>query len=340
MGTILVDDLLKQYVQCSDPERAESLLGELVVEHAQPGIRKVVRYKLAFQGQGESQDVEDVASDVMVELIARLRSTRNGAEAKAIGSFAGYTAVAAYHACHEYLRRKYPNRHRLKTRLRYLLNTGKKFAIWEVQAGIWLCGFHKWQTVGTPQAPADAVGPWRELLSDLPRGQNAMHPGDLLGEVFERFSGPLEFDEMVGIVAHLWGVDDPAPVSEKSAREVESGDADPAHRMELHRWLSELWVQIRELPRGQRVALLMNLRAGGAAPALALLPLTGIAGIREIGETLEIAAEEFARLWNLLPLDDLAIAGLLGVTRQQVINLRKSARERLIRRIGGKYRLS
>jgi len=84
----------------------------------------------------------------------------------------------------------------------------------------------------------------------------------------------------------------------------------------------------------------MNLRAGDATPALTMLPLTGIASIREIAETLEIATEEFARLWNLLPLDDLAIADLLGITRQQVINLRKSARERLTRRVGGKYRLS
>ena len=30
----------------------------------------------------------------------------------------------------------------------------------------------------------------------------------------------------------------------------------------------------------------------------------------------------------------------LGVSRQRVINLRKSARERLNRRMGGKYRLS
>jgi RNA polymerase sigma factor (sigma-70 family) len=340
MGTILVDDLLRQYVECADAERAESLLGELVVEHAQPGIRKVVRYKLAFQGQGESQDVEDVSSDVMVELISRLRSMRNGGSAESIGSFAGYTAVAAYHACHEYLRRKYPNRHRLKTRLRYLLNTEKKFAVWENQTGDWICGFHNWQSAGTPQAPAEAVGRWRELIGDLPRGQNAMHPGELLGRVFERFSGPLEFDEMVGMVGHLWGVGDPAPASEKSAREVASGDADPAHRMELQRWLAELWALIQELPRGQRVALLMNLRAGDTTPALAMLPLTGIAGMREISQTLGIAREEFARLWNLLPLDDLAIAELLGVTRQQVINLRKSARERLTRRIGGKYRLS
>ena len=81
MGTSLVDDLLRQYVQCADEEHAESLLGQLVVDHALPGIRKVVRYKLAFQGQAESQDVEDVASDVMVELLARLRGMRNGAAA-------------------------------------------------------------------------------------------------------------------------------------------------------------------------------------------------------------------------------------------------------------------
>ena len=40
-----------------------------------------------------------------------------------------------------------------------------------------------------------------------------------------------------------------------------------------------------------------------------------------------------AALWNDLPLEDTAISGLLGVTRQQVINLRKVARERLVRRI-------
>ena len=340
MGTVPVDDLLRQYVECPDAQRAERLLDTLVVEHAQPGIRKVVRYKLAFQGQGEAQDVEDVAADVMVELIARLQSMRNGGGADTIGSFAGYTAVAAYHACHEYLRRKYPNRHRLKTRLRYLLNTEKRFAVWENRLGAWICGLQKWQTLGTPQAPSDEVGQWRERVRELPRGQNATQPGDLLARVFERFSGPVEFDDLVGIAAHLWGVDDPAPASERSAREVESGEADPTHRIELQRWLGELWQQIQQLPRGQRVALLMNLRAGDTTPALTLMPLTGIAGIREIAATLEIGVDEFARLWNLLPLEDLAIAELLGVTRQQVINLRKSARERLTRRMGGKYRLS
>jgi hypothetical protein len=43
--------------------------------------------------------------------------------------------------------------------------------------------------------------------------------------------------------------------------------------------------------------------------------------------------EELTEIWNALPLDDVAIAAHLGVTRQQVINLRKSARERLVRRM-------
>jgi hypothetical protein len=73
--------------------------------------------------------------------------------------------------------------------------------------------------------------------------------------------------------------------------------------------------------------------ASGAKCALELFPLTGVASIRAIASVLEIPAEEFAEIWNMLPLDDLAIAERLQVTRQQVINLRKSARKRLERRM-------
>ena len=46
-----------------------------------------------------------------------------------------------------------------------------------------------------------------------------------------------------------------------------------------------------------------------------------------------VPEDRFAELWNDLPLEDSAIAQLLGITRQQVINLRKTARERLARRM-------
>jgi hypothetical protein len=329
------DLLLAQYVECPDPIRSEALLEQLVVEHAQPAIRKVVRYKLAFQGRSESQDVEDVAGDVVVELIARLQSVKSTGDVDAIGSFSGYTAVAAYHACNEYLRRKYPNRHRLKNRLRYLLNAEPGFAIWEVGAE-WLCGTAKWQKQGRAAVSGDRLARARELLSDLPHGPDAMHPATLLSSIFERMGGPIPFDEAVEMLAWLWGVDDPAALSEAHAREVPTGETQTGLRMELTQWLSTLWQQIRALPRAQQIALLLNLRSGADTAAVTLLPVTGVASIVEIAETLGIASEEFAEMWNSLPLDDLAIARHLGLTRQQVINLRKSARERLIRRVGGK----
>jgi hypothetical protein len=65
----------------------------------------------------------------------------------------------------------------------------------------------------------------------------------------------------------------------------------------------------------------------------ALLPGAGVATLRQIAAALEMSDEEFARLWPRLPLDDASVARLLGCARQQVINLRKCARERLARRM-------
>src|SRR3954453_6088534 len=140
MVTNPADVLLQEFAECNDPDRSDVLLESLVVGHALPGVRKIVRYRLAFQGAVEAQDVEDVGSEGLGALISRLRRIKDDG-AEAIGVFSGYTAVASYHACNEYLRRKYPNRHRLKTKLRYLLTTEKRFSIWEGAGGGWLGGF-------------------------------------------------------------------------------------------------------------------------------------------------------------------------------------------------------
>jgi DNA-directed RNA polymerase specialized sigma24 family protein len=108
---------------------------------------------------------------------------------------------------------------------------------------------------------------------------------------------------------------------------------DAATALERRTYLALLWEEIRQLPPRQAAALILNLRDGQGRNAVALLPLTGIATMREIARTLDMPAERFAEIWNRLPLEDAAIAESLGITRQQVINLRKSARERLARRM-------
>jgi len=80
------------------------------------------------------------------------------------------------------------------------------------------------------------------------------------------------------------------------------------------------------------VALLLNLRDAEGRGVLALMPLTETATLREIATALDMPPRELAQIWNQLPVEDAVIAERLGLTRQQVINLRKSARERLWRR--------
>ena len=69
------------------------------------------------------------------------------------------------------------------------------------------------------------------------------------------------------------------------------------------------------------------------AGVLWLLPIVGLASIREIAGVLDIPAVEMAALWPRLPLDDLTIAERLACTRQQVINLRMAGRKRLATRL-------
>ena len=103
--------------------------------------------------------------------------------------------------------------------------------------------------------------------------------------------------------------------------------------LEQRLYLQSVWTEVCRLPVLQRAALLLNLRDTQGGSAIFFIPHLRIATKKQISEMLELTEEEFGALWNDLPLDDLRIAQRLGITRQQVINLRKTARERLARRI-------
>ena len=106
-----------------------------------------------------------------------------------------------------------------------------------------------------------------------------------------------------------------------------------AAQVDLKIYLEKLWKEIKELPQRQRAAVLLNLKDAQGNSMIEMFPITGVASLREISAALEMGAREFAALWNDLPIDDNSIANRLGLTRQQVINLRKSARDRLARRM-------
>lgn len=116
-------------------------------------------------------------------------------------------------------------------------------------------------------------------------------------------------------------------------QELADVQPDAAVAFERRTYLHRLWQEITALPPRQAAALLLNLRDAKGANAVSLLPLTGVASLRDVARILGMPAEELAALWSRLPLDDATIAVTLGLSRQQVINLRKSARQRLARRM-------
>jgi RNA polymerase sigma factor (sigma-70 family) len=330
-----LDPLLESYATRDEAAASERLL-QNIVEKARPTIESVVRRRLAFSTSAEAQDREDVCGEVVLELLRRLRALRDGESTSAIESFSGYVAAAAHHACDEYLRRKYPQRRRLKNKIRYVLSTEPRFAVWESAAQgshsrEWHCGLRIWQFRDEKRIVLTS-----EVLQAVygvaVAGRSRQGVVAMLAGIFDSLQGPILLEELVGIVGRLWGVNDHSmPIDPERAvgSVVPSQESSLAQRCDLEL----LWNEVRELPVPQRVALLLNLRWGEGDSPILFLPVTGIACIRQIAEVLNIPPEEFSNLWGRLPLDDQAIAARLGVTRQQVINLRKSARERLRRRM-------
>jgi RNA polymerase sigma factor (sigma-70 family) len=285
-----------------DSLRIEELVNGALAEVVEPILYGVLR--------GASADsLAELRAETVIRLLGRLR---NPDESDAIANFRDYAAVVTYHVFGDYMRRLYPQRARLKNRVRYVLEHDETFALDRTRDGAFV-------SLRGPAPPA----------ASPPAGELAHAIGEVLAE---RGGTRMELDALVGMLADRLGIRDTAEVSLETRPEPRAESA--VHtRLEARDSLRHLWAEVGELPPRQRFSLLMNLRDDDGDAALRLLPLTGIASIEEIARVLGLEAGELRAMWDGLPMPDAEIASRLGVTRQQVINLRKSARERLARRM-------
>lgn len=334
----LSDVLLSPFLNATSEAESENLLTSLLEEQAGPIIKRILRRKLDERLRGS--EAEDLYSEVVTQLVERLRLCKACPVSDGIRDFRNYVAVTTYNACYEILRSKYPERRRLKNRLKYLLTHHSTFSLWQTPEGYWLGGFANWTTRLETAAPGKL-----QDLYDMPEVQASPASGpdvscatliDLLEAIFRKVGAPVEFERLVNSVADLQRIKDVSELTSFDEQEIRAKGASEGFVIKIEQlsYLRRVWFEIVQLPLSQRTALLLNLRDINDGVVI-LLPVTGVATIRQIAETLEIPAEEFSKLWNRLPLDDAAIALRLGVTRQGVINLRKSARARLFRRMRG-----
>lgn len=337
-----IDVLLEPLLLEGSDEQADELLLQLINVHAEPVIKGVIRFKLRLSSYKAAQraEADDIYQEVLLQLLAQLQKFRKLPDGHPIADLRGMAAVIAHRTCARWLRRQFPERHALKNRLHYLVTRQRGFALWQNAQGQMVAGFAVWQQENKTETRRSLD---LEALSHRiqpPKGGKPQELADTIAAIFNHVDHPIEFDDLVSTMTSLLGISD-QPIESLADHEdgvaslPDVAEPDPAWRIEKRMFLQRLWEELEQLPRNQRAALLLNLKESSGFGCITLFPATGIATLRQLAAAVEMTAEKFAELWNDLPLEDAKIAELLGLTRQQVINARKSGRERLTRRLKG-----
>jgi hypothetical protein len=338
------DAQLAPYLEASSEGEARERLGDLLGGVASPLVWRVIRRQLGGRGGGVAEaDLEDLHASALFRLQLHLASVRAG-DNPAMASFADYVAVTAFNACSAFLMAREPERTRLRHRVRYVLRKDPGLATWAGAGQETLCGESAWRG----RTPA---GGGLGRLSDIARGiaaglgRRAADFAPLVRRTLSALGAPCRVEDLVDALAAALDVHD-EPVGRLAAEaggEERGSGAEPADEertaletLEARETLGELWREIGSLLPHQRAALLLNLRDAGGADLLDALLGTGVVEPAGLASALGVSAADLPALLAELPLDDLTIGGRLGLTRQQVINLRKSARLRLARRMRGR----
>lgn len=334
----------------AEEEQYDALLQEVIERHAHPLIRKIIGAKLhvysnVHYSHSEADAAQDLIQEAVAGLIAYLQLSRRNPADYGIKSLDEFVARTALNTYNKYLRGKYPRRHRLKKQLYYLLHKLEELGLWK--EGIeWIAGFLRWRQTRAVQRHSKALdrlleNEWEFVSTKLDGKPPSNVPlTSITIGLFEWLDHPLEFDLLVDTVSGLLKIKDhpnqeiAGEWNEESGKESQGADSSELARVDHRKYLKRLWTEIRSLPIKQRWALLGNMRYGDGDGLVNELSPCGIASPKQIADALEIGLEELGGLWGRFPLKDAEIGERLGLSSQQVINLRKSARERLARRMG------
>ena len=325
---------LAAFLGAESDDRAADALGEIFDEATERLLAESVRRGLQGSARAAS-DVHDVISETRLRLIRRLWAIRSDG-ADPIDDFAAYVATTATRTCYAHLRARFPARTRFRNQVRYSVSHHPDTVLESVD-DVWSCRSRAIRSAparGSVQQFVDAPGAF--LASHrLDRG---MPLASLVAAVLSRLDAGIELDRLVDALAVVLGVVDARAVAPSAEAEMHALEqlADPApdrlRELSDREELETLWQEVAALPVNQRVALLLNLRDPDGGAALHVLPATGVVTRAELARLLEMEPRTLDELWDELPLDDLTIGTRLGLSRQQVINLRKSGRARLARR--------
>lgn len=343
------DPLLAPFLWAEGEESAQRLLDEIVSREAMPIIRRIVgNMRLRGTTMGARLEAVDIEHDIVLRLVKRLRLLRTDQSAEPVCDFRRYVGRMSKNVCNTLHRSNNPQWIAVRNKLAYYLSENPQFETWygeERRYGeqrLLLCGPKVWRGRRRNVSGLDAEELSRFLSRHLASTRypvtdpRRLPMGELVPRIFEFAGAPLAVVQIVTLISSLWDGGEDEQI--RSDEEV-SGHAEvDGHRgvitaYEDRQTLRRLWEEIRQLPQAQQKALLLSLRTPQGRDALTLLTQTRTTTPGELAVLLGLSLHQLEKLGGSLPWKDDRIAELLGVTRQQVINLRVSARKRLGRRL-------
>ena len=285
--------------------RQRDIVESVVVDRAIPVIDTVLRRRCRDWAAGRSM-LDDLRGEAVVRLLRRLRETSE--EDSPIENLEGYAAGIASRVIDDAIRVSCPEWTRLKHRVRYLVTHDARFTL-----------------IANDDRPIVSL---TRTGGVRVRTAAAEQLANKVVELLQAKGDQVALDDVVSALAESTGIS-----SRMTVWESHVSPSDPAEVLESAEELRLLWREIAALPARQRAALLLHARDSGGESVLRLLSAAMLVSRRDAAAALEVSERDVEPLVRQLPLSDSVIAGRLGVTAQQVINLRKAARDRLARRL-------
>ena len=314
------DHLLDAYLSANETVLADQALAQLLSLYVKPKIEEILSSKLQNDTHRQ-EDFDDLHSDVVTQVLTRLRKIKDTDGAGRMDDFDQYVASVTNDTWDQYVLNSHPMRTRLRGRLQYVLTRHPELDMWQKHT-LWLCGYKEWKDLDT-FIDRDGI----RTVSGLSSNQDL--PEQLLS-VFAQVHKAVPFHLLVEFFSEFYGFVETYHFADVLEKDV----SEPVEfRIENEDQLRLIYDEISALSLNQRRALLLNLKDDEGGAMLPVFPVMGIASIRQLAETLEIPLESFITYWNASPLEDSKIAEILGITKFQVAHLIQSARERLSRRM-------
>lgn len=218
-----------------------------------------------------------------------------------------------------------------------MLSSRKKFAVWDGINRQQICGFDTWRVkrkIRTASRRNERLRDCQTFLQETKYRvfyENELE--SLLTAIFKYTMEPVDLNDLTNLVADYWDIKDHPHLSLTDAHhliDAHARESSIESELEAEQYLKLAWREICELTLLQRRCLLLNCKFR-QNPEDGLEALTNTAGVTilQISEALEIPYEQFLAMWNDLPLEDKRIAELLNMKRQDVINVRDYARQKL-----------